>query len=134
VRTFLSRIWRGDASPTQAKDTGMAVVLVLLLFWLARRHDIYIAAAVVAHVLSMAIPQIWRPVAVIWFGLSHVLGIVASKVVLTVIFVVVVTPIGVYRRLAGSDSLKLRAFKKGRGSVMNARNYRFTGLDLERPY
>lgn len=134
MRTFLSRVWRGDASPTQAKDTGMALVLVLLLFWLARRNDIYIVAAVVAHVLSMAIPQIWRPLAVVWFGISHVLGIVASKVVLTIIFLLVVTPIGVFRRLAGSDSLKLRAFKQGRGSVMNARNHRFTGSDLEQPY
>jgi hypothetical protein len=134
VRTFLSRVWRGDASPTQAKDTGMAVVLVLLLFWLARRSDIYIMTALVAHVLSMVVPQIWRPLAVIWFGMSHVLGTVASKVILTIIFAGVVTPIGVCRRLAGADSLKLRAFKKGRGSVMNERNYRFTGLDLERPY
>jgi hypothetical protein len=134
VRRFLSRVWRGDATPTQAKDTGMAVVLVLLLLWLAWRNDIYVVTAVVAHVLSMAIPQIWRPVAVIWFGFSHILGMVVSKVVLTIIFLLVVTPIGVCRRLAGSDSLKLKAFKKGRGSVMNARNYRFTGSDLERPY
>jgi hypothetical protein len=134
VRTFLLRIWRGDASTTQAKDTGMAVVLVLLLMWLAWRQDVYIATAVVAHILSMAIPQIWRPLAVIWFGLSHVLGTVVSKVILTIIFFVVVTPIGVWRRLAGSDSLKLKAFKGGSGSVMNERNHRFTGADLERPY
>ena len=134
MRTFLLRVWRGDASPTQAKDTGMAVVLVLLLFWLAWRNDIYVVAAVVAHVLSMTFPQIWRPAAVIWFDISHVIGMVVSKVILTIIFIVVVTPIGVCRRVAGSDSLKLKAFKKGRGSVMNARNYRFTGLDIERPY
>ena len=134
MRQFLLRVWRGDASPAQAKDTGMAAVLVLLLLWLAWRNDIYIVIAVIAHIVSMALPKIWRPAAVLWFGLSHAIGTVASKVILTTIFFGVVTPVGVYRRLIGSDSLKLKAFKQGRGSVMVERNHRFTGLDLERPY
>jgi hypothetical protein len=134
MKGFLSRVWRGDATTEQAKDTGMAIVLVLLLLWMFRDADGYVSAAIGAHLVAMAAPQLYRPLAVIWFGLSHLLGTVASRVILTVAFFGVVTPIGVWRRLVGADSLKLRAFKSGTSSVMEERNHTYTGKDLEQPY
>ena len=57
-----------------------------------------------------------------------------SRVILTLIFFLVVTPIGLVRRLLGKDSLRLRAFKTSDDSVMLPRNHIFSGADLERPY
>jgi hypothetical protein len=62
------------------------------------------------------------------------MGIFASKMILTIIFFGIVTPIGLCRRIAGSDALKLRAFKAGKQSVMRVRNHTFIGKDLEQPY
>jgi hypothetical protein len=59
---------------------------------------------------------------------------VVPRILLAIVFFVVVTPIGVLRRLAGKDSLKLRAFKASPDSVMLERNHTFIGGDLERPY
>lgn len=134
MKTFLLRVWRGDASKGQARDTGMAMVLVLLLLWVFRHWDGYISVAIGVHVVAMAAPQIFRPIAVIWFGLSHLMGGAASKVILTVVFFVVVTPVGLFRRLVGAESLKLRAFKSGSASVMEMRNHTYVGKDLEQPY
>ena len=132
--TFVAMVLRGDATREQAKDTGMAIVLVFLLVWVFRRQDAYIAVAISAHLMAMVAPQVFRPVAVIWFGLSHVIGTVVSRVLLAAIFFAVVTPIGLWRRMIGGDSLKLRAFKSGSGSVMKERNHTFVGKDLEQPY
>jgi Saxitoxin biosynthesis operon protein SxtJ len=88
----------------------------------------------VLHVINMALPQIYRPVAVLWLGFSDLLGAVMSRVLLSIVFFAVVTPIAIFRRLAGKDSLKLRAFKAGKDSVMVERNHTFIGRDLERPY
>jgi hypothetical protein len=118
----------------QAKDTGMAVVLLLLLLALARQQRVYVTAAVGVHLVNMIAPQIFRPAAVVWFGLSHVLGMVASRVILTVVFFVLVTPMGLWRKLRGADSLQLTAFKRDRGSVMHTRNHKFSGKDIEQPY
>ena len=118
----------------QAKDTGMAIVLILLLAALARRQNVYITAAIVVHVVNMTAPQIFKPAAVVWFGFSHVLGNIASKVILMLAFFFIVTPIALWRKMLGADSLQLRAFKGGRGSVMYTRNHRFTGKDIEQPY
>ena len=43
-----------------------------------------------------------------------------------------VAPIAILRRLAGKDSLKLRAFKASKDSVMVERNHVFISADLER--
>jgi hypothetical protein len=134
MKSFLSRVLGGDATRDQAKDTGMALVLILFIVWFFRRRDGYVLAALVLQVVTMTAPQVFRPLAVVWFGFSHVLGSVVSRVLLSVVFFVVVTPVGVWRRLTGADSLQLKAFGSGRDSVMKERNHTFVGKDLELPY
>jgi hypothetical protein len=62
------------------------------------------------------------------------MGAVMSKVLLTAVFFLVVTPIGVVRRLMGKDPMRLRAFKAGDGSAMRTRNQTFTAGDIDKPY
>ena len=134
MKQFLSRVLRGDASREQAKDTGMAMVLVFLLVWLLRRRDGYIGVALILQLVTMTAPQLFRPLAVVWFGLSHVMGAVASRVLLSIVFFVFVTPVGIWRRVMGADSLQLKSFGRGKQSVMKVRNHTFVGQDLEQPY
>jgi len=118
----------------QSRDTGMAMVLLLLLIYLKTRRDGLVYAAMILHVVNMIVPRVYAPVAVLWLGLSHVLGTIMSKVLLSILFFGLVTPIGVLRRLFGKDSLKLRAFKVNEESAMSVRNHLFVGHDIERPY
>ncbi len=118
----------------QSRDTGMAMVLLLLILFVVRKREAFLIGAMVLHVLNMILPQIYRPIAVVWLGLSDLLGNVVSKILLSIVFFGIVTPIATVRRLLGKDSLKLRAFKAGQDSVMVERNHRFIGADLERPY
>jgi hypothetical protein len=134
MKEFLSRVLRGDATREQAKDTGMALVLVFLLIWLFRRRDGYIGVALIFQLVTMTAPQVFRPIAVVWFGISHVMGAVASRVLLSLVFFVFVTPVGLWRRAMGADSLQLNSFGRGKESVMKVRNHTFVGQDLEQPY
>jgi len=118
----------------QSRDTGMAMVLLLLILYAYLKWRGLLLGAILFQVLNMIVPQIFRPIAVVWLGLSNLLGAVASRVLLSMVFFTVVTPIGILRRLLGKDSLKLRAFKSGEGSVMSERHHTFTGADIERPY
>jgi hypothetical protein len=130
MKKFLTRKITKD----QSRDTGMAMVLLLLIVFLSRKREGWLFAAMLLHVLNMVVPQMYKPVAVIWLGLSDLLGAVVPKILLSVVFFIVVAPIAILRRLAGKDSLKLRSFKKGKESVMVERNHIFTIQDLERPY
>jgi hypothetical protein len=118
----------------QSRDTGMAMVLLLLLVLFTWGRSELLIAAVIVHVVNMIVPQVFRPVAFLWFGLAHLLGAVASRVLMFIVFALVVTPIGVLRRALGKDSLRLRAFRAGHESVMVVRNHTFTASDLETPY
>ena len=118
----------------ESRDTGMAMVLLVLVLWLAFRRDGLVFAATVLLVLAMTVPRAFAPVAVVWLGLSHAIGTVMSKVLLSLVFALVITPIGVVRRLLGKDTLQLRGFKTGHDSVMVRRNHLYTARDLERPY
>jgi polyferredoxin len=118
----------------QSLDTGMAMALLALLIYLKTRRDGLLYAAMVLNVVNMIVPRIYAPVAVLWLGLSHVLGTVMSKVLLSILFFGLVTPIGVLRRLLGKDSLKLRQFKASQESAMLVRNHLFVGQDIEKPY
>jgi hypothetical protein len=118
----------------RSRDTGLALVLVLLLAHAATRDDRFATAAIVGLVVAMTAPLLFRPASVVWFGLSEAIGTVMSKAVLAGVFYLVVTPIGVVRRLMRHDPLRLRAFKTGDGSVMQVRRHRFTPADLDKPY
>ncbi len=90
----------------QSRDTGMAMVLLLLIVYVRTKRDGILWAAMILHVLNMIVPRVYAPIAVVWLGFSHLLGTVMSKVLLSVLFFGVVTPIGFLRRLFGKDSSK----------------------------
>ena len=70
----------------------MAIVLVLLLASVAFKRQALITAAMIALIVDVTVPRLYRPVAVLWLGLSHLLGTVVSKIILTLVFFGLVTP------------------------------------------
>ena len=130
----IMKIFRNKISKDESRDTGMAMVLLLLIVAASRKREGYLFVAMAVHVVNMVKPEIYRPIAVLWLGLSDLLGAVVSRILLSMVFFFVVTPISLLRRWLGKDSLKLRDFKTGQGSVMVERNHTFVSKDLERPY
>ena len=118
----------------EAKDTGLALVLILLIIEYIKRPNWLTVAAMTVLVLVMTWPSLFKPLARIWFGFSHILGGVVSKVLLTIVFFVVVTPIGLIRKVFGADPMKLSIWKKSTDSVLVDRNHSYTKEDIEKPY
>jgi hypothetical protein len=123
-----------SATRDERRDTGMAMVLLLLILQRVLRWDGLVPAALVLLLLTMTVPRVFGPVAVVWLGFAHVLGTVVSKGLLSLVFALIVTPIGLVRRLAGKDSLQLRRFKAGTESVMLRRDHTCAPGDMDKPY
>ena len=123
-----------NISKDQMKDTGMAMVLILLLTGFFFDKNILFKIALISLLINMIVPKFYYPFAIIWLGFSRILGTVVSKILLSIVFFLIVTPIGVIRRVLGYDSLKLKEFKLGSDSVMTIRNKTFAGKDIEKPY
>jgi hypothetical protein len=122
------------ATPEQAKDTGMAMVLICLLLGYWGKFPKFLPVSLVLLLITMVWPNAFRPLAGLWFGLSHLLSSVVSRILLTVVFFLVVTPIGLIRRLAGADALQLKKWKQGQDSVFIVREGVVQGKDMMHPY
>lgn len=121
-------------SKEQAKDSGMAIVLILLVIGYFTNDDIYYKIAIPVLLMNMIFPGFYYPFAVFWFGLSNLLGTIVSKVLLSLVFIIVVLPIALLRRLLGKDTLLLKKFKKSSESVMKTRKHTYVAADLEKPF
>jgi len=129
----LRRLFTGSTD-VQCRDTGLALVLIVLLIVYFGDRFTLVPLAMAVLILTMVWPPIFRPLAGLWFGLSHVLGTVVSKVILSVLFFVIVTPIGWLRRRLGADPLQLKRWKKDRDSVFVVRGEPIAPQDLDKPY
>ncbi len=123
-----------DLQKDRARDTGLALVLVLLIIHQFRDGGLWTAGALVVLVLAMTAPLLFRPLAAPWFGFSEKLGTVMSKVILTLVYFFVATPVGLIRRMFGADPMRLREWKKDGCSVFVDRDHAFTKKDLQAPY
>ncbi len=131
---ILKKYFPVDISKKQASDTGMAMTLILLLLGFFTKKVLYYEIAIVALVITMAIPMFFYPFAILWLGITTLLGEVVSKILLTVIYFVVLFPVSIIRQMMGKDTLDLKTFKKSTKSVMISRNHLFTSKDIEHPY
>ncbi len=69
-----------------------------------------------------------------WLGFSAVLGAINSKILLTLVYYLVLTPIALLYRLTHRDPLSLkRAADSGRSHWI-VRDHQFGPRDLERPW
>jgi polyferredoxin len=123
-----------QATPEQAKDTGMAMVLICLLLGSWGKFPQFLPVSIVLLLITMVWPQAFKPLAALWFGLSHLLSQVVSRVLLTIVFFGLVTPIGVIRRWRGADALQLKKWKQGQDSVFVTREGPVQSKDLMHPY
>ena len=122
--------------PTQTytKDTGLVIVLFLLVTAYWKESSFFILLAIGTLVVVMTIPVILKPLAVIWYFFSITLGSITNRIILTVIYWGVLTPIGIIRRSLGFDPMKRKAWKDGTRSVFTERNHPVTSDDLIMPY
>lgn len=112
----------------------MAMVLITLLLAYAGQRSRLLLLAIVLLLLTMARPQLFRPLSVVWFGVSRALGSVISRLILIVTFFGLITPVGLLRRWTGKDALQLRRWKRADGSVLTERQGTIGPDDMAKPY
>ena len=80
------------------------------------RGALAIGAGVLAVALlgaALVVPAVLRGPRRAWMGLAHALGWVNTRILLSVVFLLVLTPVGVALRLLGWDPLRRRPVGPG---------------------
>jgi saxitoxin biosynthesis operon SxtJ-like protein len=85
-------------------------LIAAFLFWRGRpiRAEIFGALGGLLVLLGAVRPSLLRRPSAWWWRLAHILGYINTRVLLTVMFVIVFVPLGVVWRLMGRDPLARR--------------------------
>ncbi len=87
----------------------LGIVLGLLGGWFILREKngyLYLFAFSIAFVLvSLAVPELLKPIQKIWMSIAICIGWLVTRVILTLLFYLVVSPIAILARLLGKDFL-----------------------------
>ena len=122
-----------NKTDSKEKDSGLALVLIMLLIAFFTKAYVLIIPASILLMLAMTIPGIFKPFAIIWFGLSNCMGKISSVIVLSALFFTIIVPVGLFRRIFNFDNFQLRLWKKG-DSAFKEYNQKYEKADLENPY
>ena len=114
----------------QSAGFGQIAVLVYIVLALYLKNNHFVMAAFWILLATILLPDIFYPIAVIWFGLSRILNKISSFIILNLIFFLLVIPVGMFRKIIGRDNLKINQFRKSRKSVMTERNHLYEKADL----
>src|SRR5690606_33279536 len=109
-------------------------VLICLVVALFYPPDLFIKLALVITFFTLTISRIFYPFSVVWLLFGRTLSLLSTYLILTLLFFLMVVPMGVIRRVFKKDTLILKGFKKGTESVFNHRNHVFEPLDLKYPF
>ncbi len=125
----LKKIFSG-VTKKQSAEFGQVTILAAIFFALYLKENNFVIAAFILALITILAPIIFYPFAVLWFGLAKILNRISMTVLVGSLFFIIVTPVGLFRRLTGRDSLKINQFKKSMESVMTDRDHLYVGEDL----
>ena len=114
------------SSRKDLKNFGVAIGLVLMMigvFLFVKEKDLFIYFFLVGLaliIIGVITPVILKPIYKIWMIFAVIIGWIMTRVILSVLFFLIITTIGIFTRLIGKDFLNLKT--KNNVSYWNIRN------------
>lgn len=118
----------------QYLETGVILMIVLVIAGLFTNQQVYYLISLITGVTAILMPAVFHPVAFLWFGFSKVIGTVMSKMLMGIIYYLIITPVALFRKLTGKDTLKLTQLKKNRTTVFIERSHTYDSTDMTHHY
>ena len=130
--TKLKKYWKKDSG--SVKDAGLAFTLLSLIYLFFSEGIRSLWIPILLLLITMTIPKVYRLPAKLWYRLADLLGIIMTNFLLTLLFFLIVFPIGYIRKLIGKDAMQINKWKKNASSVFIINEKLFTKEDLEKPF
>jgi hypothetical protein len=103
---------------------GLVVILILAVYACLKGDVERILIAIVTlSIIALVCPSVFTPFSAIWHELSRILGRITTPVLLGFTYFLIITPIGLLRRIFGRDSMQIRQFGKSKESALIDRNH-----------
>jgi hypothetical protein len=118
-----------DADNNKSKETVLVITVGFLVLYLVFSRRIFLTLSLVIGLAGILSSWLSGKIDLVWNKLSLLLGRVSNTVLLTLIFFLVLTPMGLLRRLMGKGGM-LRVTAGQRSGFID-RNHCFTKKDME---
>ena len=103
---------KSEKSDLRKFGTTIGVILLIIawfLFWKEKESfQILLTFGVTLCILGIVIPFILKPIYWVWMIFATILGWIMTRVILSLLFYIIVTPIGLISRLFGKQFLELK--------------------------
>ena len=105
------------------------IISAILFYYYKSSYQIiaYLGGGLI--VLGIIIPILLKPIYILWMTFAIMLGWVMTRVILSIVFYIIITPIGLITRLLGEDFLNLKNI-----NADSYWNYRDSSEELNQNY
>jgi hypothetical protein len=87
---------------------GVLIALSIFMLWKTlNQYQLVFIIGISFVLLGLFIPRILKPIYIIWMTFATILGWIMTRVILTILFYLIVTPIGLIARIFGTKFLDL---------------------------
>ena len=123
---MLEEIKNIKSEKSDLRNFGIFVGIILLvisgfLFWKEKESfQIFLAIGIILFLTAISLPSVLKPVYWMWMIFAIILGWFMTRVILSLLFYLIFTPIGLTLRFFGKQFLELR-WDKSKESYWNFR-------------
>ena len=88
---------------------GVLLIIGAVLYYFEKSSALYfIIIGGVLFLFAIIYPKVLKPLNKVWMGLAIVLGFIMSRIILTVLFYLVLTPISLLAKIFGKKFMNLK--------------------------
>jgi hypothetical protein len=117
IKTIISEIKEIKSTKKDLRNFGLVVggVLVAIgafLYWKDRpAHPYFLIIGGALVLTGLLLPALLKPFQKVWMGFAVVMGFFMTRVILTILFFLVLTPLAIIAKLVGKRFLELKPDK-----------------------
>jgi hypothetical protein len=115
-------------SEAQKVKSQLVIVVGLLVLRFIFKTDYLVYAALAVGLIFLIIPALGDLIIKGWFKIGELLGYVNSRIILSVLFYLFLTPFAFLQKLFSKSTIQL---KDEPGSVFHNRNHQYEAKDFE---
>jgi hypothetical protein len=120
-----------ELTDSKVLETICVLAIVSLIVGFVFALQIFFIIALVLLLIGIFIKKIAFIIAEGWLKFAHILGAFNTKVILTLIFFLFLTPIAILYRIVKGDSMKLRRKNRAEKSYWIEKNHKYAAKDME---
>jgi Ca2+/H+ antiporter len=116
----------------EEKDSVIAVIILLLLLFILFNSRTWLYTALAVAVISLSFSPVAYYIHRLWTFLSEIMGRISGTIILTLVFILILTPTAILKKWFGKKDMVLR--KKNISSGFLNRDHKYTQADLDNPW